>query len=48
MRTQVDNSGTYLAGTGQPFDQYRDTISYSDWVKGRLDLAAIDSRAGTK
>jgi hypothetical protein len=39
---------SYLAGTGQPFDQYRDTISYSDWVKGRLDLAAIDSQAGTK
>jgi hypothetical protein len=39
---------SYLAGPGQPFDQYRDTISYSDWVKGRLDLAAVDSQAGTK
>ena len=39
---------SYLAGPGQPFDQYRDTISYSDWVKGRLDLAAVDAGAGVK
>ena len=39
---------SYLAGPGQPFDQYRDTISYSDWGKGRLDLAAVDSGDGAK
>jgi hypothetical protein len=38
---------SYLAGPGQPYDQYRDTISYSDWVKGHLDLAAVDG-AGAK
>jgi len=30
---------SYVAGPGQPFDQYRETIAYSDWIKGRLDLA---------
>ncbi len=37
---------SYLAGPGQPFDQYRDTISYSDWSKGRLDLASVDAGEG--
>lgn len=31
---------SYLAGPGQPFDQYRETIAYSDWVRGRIDLTA--------
>ena len=39
---------SYLAGPGQPYDQYRDTISYSDWVKGHLDLAAVDAADGAK
>jgi hypothetical protein len=39
---------SYLAGPGQPFDQYRDTISYSDWGKGQLDLVAADSADGAK
>ena len=29
---------SYLAGPGQPFDQYRETIAYSDWLRGRTDL----------
>lgn len=39
---------SYLAGPGQPYDQYRDTISYSDWSKGRLDLVAADSADAAK
>jgi hypothetical protein len=33
---------SYVAGPGQTFEQYRETISYSDWQKGRLDLTEID------
>jgi len=33
---------SYLAGPGQPFDQYRETIAYSDWLKGRLELTEIN------
>ena len=33
---------SYLAGPGLPFDQYRETIAYSDWLKGRLDLTALE------
>jgi hypothetical protein len=29
---------SYLAGPGQPFDQYRETIGYSDWLRGRVDM----------
>ena len=39
---------SYLAGPGQPYDQYRDTISYSDWTKGHLDLVAVDSADAAK
>src|SRR5262249_40225460 len=39
---------SYLAGPGQPFDQYRETIAYSDWLKGRLDLTAIDQPSPAK
>ena len=28
----------YMAGPGLPYDQYRETITYSQWRKGRLDL----------
>jgi hypothetical protein len=42
-RTGVNS---YLAGPGQPFDQYRETIAYSDWLKGRLDLTAVDTPTG--
>lgn len=35
---------SYQAGPGQPYDLYRETIAYSDWLKGRLDLAAADAR----
>ncbi|MGE5193007.1 MAG: hypothetical protein ACM3U2_10935, partial [Deltaproteobacteria bacterium] len=31
---------SYVAGPGATFDQYRETIAYSDWIKGRLDLTA--------
>jgi hypothetical protein len=31
---------TYVTGPGTTFDQYRETIAYSDWIKGRLDLTA--------
>lgn len=31
---------SYLAGPGQPFDQYRETIAYSEWLRGRTDLTA--------
>jgi hypothetical protein len=31
---------TYITGPGNTFDQYRETIAYSDWIKGRLDLTA--------
>jgi hypothetical protein len=31
---------SYLSGPGQPFDQYRETIGYSDWLRGRADLTA--------
>jgi hypothetical protein len=36
---------SYQAGPGQPYDLYRETIAYSDWLKGRLDLAAADAPA---
>lgn len=39
---------SYLCGPGQPFDQYRETIAYSDWIKGRLDLTAIETQPNTK
>src|SRR5262245_11109493 len=32
---------SYLTGPGVTFDQYRETIAYSDWIKGRLDLTAL-------
>jgi hypothetical protein len=32
---------SYLAGPGTTFDQYRETIAYSDWMRGRLDLTAL-------
>jgi hypothetical protein len=32
---------SYLSGPGATFDQYRETIAYSDWIKGRLDLTAL-------
>lgn len=38
---------SYLAGPGSPFDQYRETIAYSDWLKGKLDLTGLDP-AGKK
>jgi hypothetical protein len=31
---------SYVTGPGGTFDQYRETIGYSDWIKGRLDLTA--------
>jgi hypothetical protein len=31
-----------VSGPGQTYDQYRETIGYSDWQKGRLDLTATD------
>ncbi len=37
---------SYLAGPGMPFDQYRETIAYSDWLKGRLDLTALERPSG--
>lgn len=36
---------TYLAGPGSPFDQYRDTISYTDWRQGKLGIAELDAAA---
>jgi len=30
----------YLAGPGAAFDQFRETIDYSNWVRGGTDLAA--------
>jgi hypothetical protein len=33
---------SYIAGPGQTFEQYRETISYSDWQKGRLDLTDLE------
>jgi hypothetical protein len=35
----------YLAGPGSPFDQYRDTISYTDWQHGKLGIAELDAQA---
>ncbi len=29
-----------VAGPGTTYDQYRETITYSDWIKGRLDVTA--------
>jgi hypothetical protein len=31
---------SYVAGPGATYDQYRETIAYSDWIKGRLDVTA--------
>jgi hypothetical protein len=36
---------SYLAGPGSPFDQYRDTISYTDWQHGKLGIAELDADA---
>jgi hypothetical protein len=29
----------YLAGSGLPFDQYRETLAYSEWMKGHLTVS---------
>jgi hypothetical protein len=34
----------YQTGTGQPFDQFRETIGYSEWVKQRATAAATESK----
>jgi hypothetical protein len=42
-RTGVNS---FLAGPGVAFDQYRETIAYSDWLKGKLNLSSISNRPG--
>ncbi|MBI5757444.1 MAG: terpene cyclase/mutase family protein [Planctomycetales bacterium] len=37
---------SYLAGPGSTFDQYRDTISYTDWQQGRLGITELDGGVG--
>ena len=38
----------YIAGSGGPYDQYRDTYSYTEWTKGELGLSptALTSAGG--
>lgn len=33
----------YFAGPGNTYHQYRETIGYTDWTKGKLDLPEIES-----
>lgn len=35
----------YVAGPGTPFDQYRETITYSQWKKGKLDVKTAQKAA---
>src|SRR5205807_8459281 len=47
QRAQVGING-YLVGSGSAYDQYRDTIAYTDWMKGKLGIAMVDDSSAVK
>ena len=38
----------YFTGPGNTFHQYRETIGYTDWIKGQLDLPDIEDPSAAK
>lgn len=50
--TDLQKSGVginpYLCGPGAAYDQYRDTINYTEWLQGRLGLSHLEGAKPAK